>query len=144
MAASQACKTKFFLRKHFAFNPFNLPKIFHFMCLTGSAFTFAMTIIIIIIFFWREGGWKIIWDPGPGPWYLWPLDTVPCQSELWNWDPGTWDLDTQDPGTGSLELGICYPETQNPESRTMRIELITQIPSIPTRTPGCTKFNYEA
>ena len=48
---------------------------------------------------------------------------------LWNKDP-----DTQNPGNGSLGLGKCYPETQNPESMALRIELVTQIPSIATRT----------
>ena len=51
----------------------------------------------------------------------------------WKWDREIWEPDTQDPGTGSLKLGTCDPETQNPESRTVRIELVTQIPSIPTR-----------
>ena len=47
---------------------------------------------------------------------------------------GLWDPDTQDPGNRSLGIGNCYSETQNPESRTLRIELVTQIPSILTHT----------
>ena len=49
-------------------------------------------------------------------------------------DPWNWDLHTQDPVNGSLGLGNCDTETQNPESRTLRNGLVTQIPSIPTRT----------
>ena len=59
-------------------------------------------------------------------------------------DSGSQDPDTQDHGTGIptprtlgngfLGLGNCDPEAQNPESRTLRIELATEIPSIPTRT----------
>ena len=44
------------------------------------------------------------------------------------------DPDTQDPGNGSLGLGNGNPETQNPESRTLKVELVTQIPSIQTHT----------
>ena len=76
---------------------------------------------------------------GPGTWDLAPPETRepgsgtlghgPLPPRTWNWDP-----DTQDPGTGSVELGTCDPETQNPESRTVRIELVTQTPSIPTST----------
>ena len=66
---------------------------------------------------------------------------------LWDlglWDPATWDPGTQDPGTWSLGLGNCNRETQNPESKTLRIELVTQIPSIPTRTTDWINFNCEA
>ena len=66
------------------------------------------------------------WHPGP-----------------WNWDLGTWGPDTQDSATGSLGLGTWDSEIQNPESRTLRIELATQIPSIPTHTTDWVNFNYE-
>ena len=87
------------------------------------------------------------WDPGP-----WDSDTQtlrPWDLEFWDtrpWHPGpwNWDSDTQDPGNGSLGLGNCDPETQNPESRTLRIELVTQIPSIPTCTTDWINFNCEA
>ena len=90
------------------------------------------------------------WDPGtmrPGscnPGTLGTWFNVPRYPGLLNWDPGRWVTDTQDPGTRSLELGTCYPKAQNPESRTLRIELMTQISSIPTRTTVCTNINYEA
>ena len=60
------------------------------------------------------------------------------------WDPGTLDPDTQDPGNKSLGIGNCYSETQNPESMTLRIELVTQIPSILTHTADWINFNCEA
>ena len=55
------------------------------------------------------------------------------------WDPetrgpGIRDPDTRDPGNGFLGLGNCSPKTHSPESRTLRIELVTQIPSITART----------
>ena len=56
---------------------------------------------------------------------------------------GCWDPDAQDSGPGTLELATCDPETQNPESRTLRIELVTQIRSIPTRTTDFFNFNCE-
>ena len=80
------------------------------------------------------------WDPGPRilrPETPWSWDPGP-------WDPGPWKPDTQDAENGSLELGNCDPETQNPESRTLRIELVTQISSIPTRTTDWINFNCEA
>ena len=64
------------------------------------------------------------WDPGA----LGPRETGPRHPGPWNWDP-----DTQDLVTGSLRLGTCDSETQNPERRTLRIELVTQILSISTQ-----------
>ena len=60
------------------------------------------------------------------------------------WEPGTRYPDTQDSGNRPLELGTCYPETQILESKTLRTELMAQIPSIPTRATDCSNFNYEA
>ena len=79
--------------------------------------------------------------PRPGirrPWDPRFWITRPWLSGPWNWDP-----DTQDPGNGSLGLGNCDPEAQNPESRTLRIELATEIPSIPTRTTDWINFNLK-
>ena len=59
-------------------------------------------------------------------------------------DPETRDPDTRDPGNGFLGLGNCSPKTQSPESRTLRIELVTQIPSITARTTDWINFNCEA
>ena len=95
------------------------------------------------------------WDPGPWdpetrnsgsrePEALGPWNTGPWQPGPLNWDSGKWDPDTQDPGNRSLGIGNCYSETQNPESRTLRIELVTQIPSILTRTTAWINFNCEA
>ena len=53
------------------------------------------------------------------------------------------DSDTQDPGNGSLGLRTCDLETQNPESRTLRIELVTQIPSILIPATDLINFNCE-
>ena len=79
-------------------------------------------------------------EPGPlGPWNTGPWHPGPS-----NWDFGTWDPDTQDPGNRSLGIGNCYSETQNPESMTLRIELVTQIPSILTHTTDWINFNCEA
>ena len=60
------------------------------------------------------------------------------------WNSRTQHLDSQDPGTESMGLGTCYPEAQNPESWTLKMELATQIPSIPTHITDCTNFTYEA
>ena len=82
-----------------------------------------------------------------GPWDLRPGTLRPGTlgaGTLRLWDPATRDSDTQDPGNRSLGLGNCYSETQNPESRTLRIELVTQIPSILTRTIDWINFNCEA
>ena len=76
------------------------------------------------------------WDPGPWdpetrnsgsrePEALGPWNTGPWQPGPLNWDSGTWDPVTQDPGNRSLGIGNCYSENQNPESRTLRIELVT-------------------
>ena len=74
------------------------------------------------------GSWDMaLWHPGP-----------------WSWKPGTWGPDTQNLGSGSLELGNCDPETQNLDSRTLRIELVTQTPSIATRTTAWINFNCVA
>ena len=62
----------------------------------------------------------------------------PCERHSLKSRPETRDPETQDSGNGSLELRTCYPETQNPESKTLRIELMTQIPGIPTCTIDCT------
>ena len=78
------------------------------------------------------------------PGALGPWDTGSWYPGPWNWDSGRWDSDTQDPGNGSLRLWNCNPETQNPESRTVRIELVTQIPSSPNRTSEWINFNCEA
>ena len=88
----------------------------------------------------------------PETWDLGPWNLRPRTPGLWDsgpWDPETWDSGTlqhgtKDPGTRSLGLGNCNPETQNPESKTLRIELVTQIPSIPTRTNDWINFNCEA
>ena len=78
----------------------------------------------------------------PGTLRLWVPE--PWDMEPSNWDYETWDPDTQDPGNMSLGLGNCYSETQNLESITLRIELVTQIPNILTRTTGWINFNCEA
>ena len=90
---------------------------------------------------WDPGLWELrpwgsgSWDPGTlGPWNPGPS----------NWGSGTGNPDTQKPENWSLGLGNCYSETQNPESRTLRIELVTQISSIPTRTTDWINFNCEA
>ena len=44
--------------------------------------------------------------------------------------PETMGPDIQTPETGSLGLEACDPETENPESKTLRIELVRQIPCI--------------
>ena len=97
---------------------------------------------------------------GPETWDLAPWGLRPGTPRPW--DPGTWDLetlrpgtletrtlrlwgpDTQQPGNRSLGLRNCDSETQNLESRTLRIELVTQIPSILTRTTDWINFNCEA
>ena len=70
----------------------------------------------------------------PGPW------------EPKTRDIGTRDPDTQEPENKSLGLESYDPEseTQNPESRTLIIELVTQIPSILTHTTDWINFNCEA
>ena len=88
--------------------------------------------ITIVISFFRHGlkSGPETWDPGPwDPETLGPWDTGPRHPAPWNWNS-----DIQGPGTGSLGIQDCDSETQNPERRTLRIELVTQIPCIPTRT----------
>ena len=84
-----------------------------------------------------------------GSWDLESMALGPGTQELWDsgpWHRGSWnrDPDIQDSGTGSLGLAICDPETQNAESRTLRIELVTLIPSIATCTTYWINFNCEA
>ena len=77
----------------------------------------------------------------PEAWDLGPWD--PEIQDSGTWDPGTWNPDSQDPGNESLGLGNYNPETQNPENRTLSIEIVTQIPSIPTRATDWINFNCE-
>ena len=92
------------------------------------------------------------WDPGPQdletqdrgslrPGTLRPGTLRPRTLE---WYSGTWDPGTQEPGNRSLGLGNSDSETQYPESRTLRIELLTQVPSILTRITDWINFNCEA
>ena len=60
-----------------------------------------------------------------------------------NFDSETWGTNIQDPGTGRLGLGTCDRENQNPESRTLRVELVTQIRSILTRITNCINLKCE-
>ena len=82
-------------------------------------------------------------DPGPwDPGTLRPRTLSPWDHGLWN--PGPGDSGTLTPR--NLEIGPWDLEiaTQNPESRTLIIKLVTQIPSILTRTTDWINFNCEA
>ena len=72
-------------------------------------------------------------DPGPWDPRLWNSETqIHWTLELGPWNSGPWNW--------VMRLGNCDPEAQNPEYRTMRIELVTNILTIPTRTTNWINF----